>query len=62
VQQIILTYRSAYCGIQAQAVSKRCVVLKCVKDMFYCPWQATATTAMVRSTMWVPTATIGQVP
>lgn len=33
-----------------------------VKDMFYCPWQATATTAMVRSTMWVPTATIGQVP
>ena len=27
-----------------------------------CPWQATATTAMVRSPMWVPTAAIGQVP
>lgn len=31
------------------------------KDMFYCPWRATATTAMVRSTMLVPTATIGAV-
>jgi len=29
--------------------------------MFYCPWRATATTAMVRSTMWGPTATIGAV-
>jgi len=29
--------------------------------MFYCPWRATATTAMVRSTMSVPTATIGAV-
>jgi len=26
-----------------------------------CPWQATASTAMVRSAMWVPTASIGQV-
>ena len=31
------------------------------KDMFYCPWPATATTAMSRSTMWVATATTGQV-
>ena len=29
--------------------------------MFYCPWRATATTAMVRSTMLGLTATIGQV-
>ena len=36
-------------------------VLRCVKDMFYCPWRATATTAMVRSTMLGPTATIGAV-
>ena len=27
--------------------------------MFYCPWRATVITAMVRSTMSVPTATIG---
>ena len=29
--------------------------------MFYCPWRATATTAMVRSTMSGPTASIGAV-
>ena len=29
--------------------------------MFYCQWRATATTGMVRSTMSVPTATIGAV-
>ena len=29
--------------------------------MFYCPWRATVITAMVRSTMSVPTATIGAV-
>jgi len=29
--------------------------------MFYCPWRATATTAMVHSTMLVPTVTIGAV-
>jgi len=27
-----------------------------------CPWQATATAAMVRSTVWVPAASIGLVP
>ena len=27
-----------------------------------CPWQATAATAMVRSAMWVPSASIGLVP
>jgi len=29
--------------------------------MFYCPWRATATTAMLRSTMSVITATTGAV-
>ena len=44
-----------------KTVSARVIVLRWVKDMFYCPWRATATTAMVRSTMLVPTATIGAV-
>ena len=46
-----------------RAISCRMIffVLRCVKDMFYCPWRATATTAMVRSTMLGPTATIGAV-
>jgi len=27
-----------------------------------CPWQATAAAALVRSALWVATASIGQVP
>jgi hypothetical protein len=54
---------SAFCickNVDLRAIS--CKMMFCFmmcKDMFYCPWRATATTAMVRSTMSVPTATIG---